>query len=129
MLGDKAVEALTELMIEERLLRGNVKELITQQAYKKYYPHGLGHWLGSDVHDAGKYQINDEPRKLEPGMVFTVEPGLYIPSNDKEAPKELLGMGIRIEDNILVTEKGFENLTHKAPKEVDDLESIVGSSL
>ncbi|MCB0414515.1 MAG: aminopeptidase P N-terminal domain-containing protein [Bdellovibrionales bacterium] len=126
-IGDTAIEQLTELMVEENLLKGNVKELITQQAYRKYYPHGIGHWLGSDVHDAGKYKIKDESRKLEPGMVFTIEPGIYIPLDDSFAPEELKGIGIRIEDNILVTPEGHENLTLKAPKEVSDLETIIGS--
>ncbi|MCB0309516.1 MAG: M24 family metallopeptidase, partial [Bdellovibrionales bacterium] len=89
--------------------------------------HGIGHWLGSDVHDAGKYKIKDESRKLEPGMVFTIEPGIYIPLDDSFAPEELKGIGIRIEDNILVTPEGHENLTLKAPKEVSDLETIIGS--
>jgi len=120
------VEVLTDAMIELKLLKGSCKELIDSLAYRKYYPHGVSHWLGMDVHDAGLYQIGDESRRLEPGMCFTIEPGLYIPADDMDAPEELRGIGVRIEDNVLVTPSGCEVLTSAAPKEVTDLEAIVG---
>ncbi len=121
-----AVEMLTEGMIKLGLLKGSVKSLIEKKEYLKYYPHGTGHWLGMDVHDSGYYQVDGESRRIEPGMCFTVEPGLYVPLNDKTAPKELRGLGVRIEDDIYVTAKGCENMTVKAPKEISEIEAIVG---
>lgn len=123
---DRTIEFLTDFMIELKLLRGSRAELIESQAFKKYYPHGVGHWLGMDVHDVGLQVVDGESRKLEPGMAFTVEPGLYIPANDEEAPPELRGIGIRIEDNIVVTATGCENLTSQVPKEITDLEAVIG---
>ncbi|MES2769404.1 MAG: aminopeptidase P N-terminal domain-containing protein [Bdellovibrionota bacterium] len=122
---EKTIEMLTEAMIDLKLLKGKKEKLIKDLSYKKYYMHGVSHWLGMDVHDAGHYQIGKKSRKLEPGMVFTVEPGLYVPQNDEGAPKELRGLGVRIEDNILVTKKGYENLTLLAPKEVADIEKAM----
>ncbi len=124
----KAIEKLVEVMLSEKLLTGSAEEIISSKEYKKYYPHGIGHWLGMDVHDAGPYQVQGESRPLEPGMCLTIEPGLYIPAHDTSAPEALRGIGIRIEDNILVTEGGSINMTEKCPKEVEDLESIVGSA-
>lgn len=123
----KTIEMLTDAMIDLKLLKGKRDKLIKDLSFKKYYMHGVSHWLGMDVHDAGHYEINKKSRKLEPGMVFTVEPGLYVPQNDEEAPKELRGLGVRIEDNILVTKKGCENLTILAPKEVEDIEKTMQS--
>ena len=88
--------------------------------------HGIGHWLGMDVHDAGLYFKKGEPRPIEENMCFTVEPGLYIPIDDDTAPKQYRGIGIRIEDNIRVTAKGCEVMTATAPKEMSDLEKIIG---
>lgn len=126
---DKAIQMLTDIMLDLGLLNGRREDNITSLAFKKYYPHGIGHFLGMDVHDLGKYFSREtkESRKIEPGMVFTVEPGLYIPINDETAPQELRGIGVRIEDNILVTENGYENLTKIAPKEISELENIIGS--
>lgn len=122
----RTIDQLTTVMIEEGLLKGNKADLIEKKAYLKYYMHGVGHWLGMDVHDAGVTEINGEPRPLEEGFVLTIEPGLYVPSNDEEAPSELRGMAIRIEDNILVTKNGHENMTIMCPKEIDELEAIIG---
>lgn len=127
ILQEKTIELLTQSMIDLKLLKGKRDDLIKSLAYKKYYMHGVSHWLGMDVHDAGLYQIKGQSRKLEPGMVFTIEPGLYVPHDDVSAPKELRGLGVRIEDNILVTAKGFENLTILAPKEVKDIEKAMQS--
>ncbi len=124
---EKTIELLTEAMIDLKLLKGKKEKLIKDLAYKKYYMHGVSHWLGMDVHDAGLYEIDKKSRKLEANMVFTVEPGLYVPYNDESAPKDLRGLGVRIEDNILVTKKGYENLTQKAPKEVSDIEKVMSS--
>ncbi|MES2802212.1 MAG: aminopeptidase P N-terminal domain-containing protein [Bdellovibrionota bacterium] len=119
---------LTDLMIELSLVRGRKEDIMKANEHRKYYPHGIGHWLGMDVHDAGLYMIKGEARPIEAGMVFTIEPGLYIPANDMTAPEELRGIGIRIEDNILVTEKGCENMTAGVPKEVDEIEKLMAST-
>ncbi len=127
-LQETAVSMLVEAMIDLKLLNGDKKKLIESLEYKRYYPHGISHWLGMDVHDTGLYVQRGESRVLESGMVFTVEPGLYIPANDTHAPAELRGIGVRIEDNIFVTATGCENMTALAPKEVHDLESIIGKT-
>lgn len=120
------IESLTEVMIDEGLLRGKKADLIENKDYLKYYMHGVSHWLGIDVHDAGATAKNGEPRPIEPGFCLTIEPGLYIPIDDEKAPKALRGFGLRIEDDILVTASGQENLTQACPKEVDELEAIIG---
>ncbi len=114
----QSVEQLTGLMVELKLLSGSVKENIEQMTYKKYYPHGLSHYLGMDVHDVGPAKKPDEPLlQLKTGMVITIEPGIYIPKDDDRAPKELRGLGIRIEDDILIQGQTPVNLTIAAIKE------------
>ena len=125
---DTATSLLTDLMLELGLLTGRKADIIEAGQHRKYYPHGVGHWLGMDVHDAGLYFKNKAPRALEPNMCFTIEPGLYIPENDDMAPKNYRGIGIRIEDNIRVTESGCEVMTSSAPKEIEDLERVIGKS-
>jgi len=120
------IERMTDIMIEEKALKGSRADLISSGAYRKYYPHGLGHFLGLDVHDAGRLTVDGKSRVLEAGMVFTVEPGLYFPKHDTSLPEDLRGIGIRIEDNVAVTESGCENMTAFAPKEVADLEDLIG---
>lgn len=127
-LQEMGVNLLTEAMFELGLLTGRKEDVITSFEYKKYYPHGIGHWLGMDVHDSGLYMIKGKPQPLEAGMCFTVEPGLYIPAADKTAPAELRGIGVRIEDNVLVTEKGCEVLTSLVPKEVEEIEQLMTRS-
>ncbi|HET6266863.1 MAG TPA: aminopeptidase P N-terminal domain-containing protein [Acidobacteriota bacterium] len=122
---ETAVHVLTEGMISLGLLSGSVDENIENLNYKKYYLHRTSHWLGLDVHDAGKYKQDAAWRILEPGMVLTVEPGLYIPEEDEHA--KFRGIGIRIEDDVLVTQTGNKVLSSACPKQVDDLEKIVGS--
>ena len=126
---DLGASLLTELMLELGLLSGRKEDIMKANEHKKYYPHGIGHYLGMDVHDAGLYFKKGvkEPRPIEEGMVFTIEPGIYIPADDLSAAKNYRSIGIRIEDNILVTAKGSENLTKAAPKEIADLEKIIGS--
>lgn len=119
---------LTDLMLSLSLVKGRKEDVMKSNEHRKYYPHGIGHWLGMDVHDSGMYMIKGEPRPIEPGMVFTIEPGLYIPATDRSAPEELRGIGIRIEDNLLVTEKGCENLTASVPKEVSEIEALMAHS-
>jgi Xaa-Pro aminopeptidase len=119
---------LCDGLIQLRLATGSVDELIETRRYERFYMHRTSHWLGADVHDAGKYTLDRRPRPLEPGFVLTVEPGLYVAADDAEAPAELRGTGIRIEDDVLVTPQGPEVLSRDAPKTVDELEAIVGSA-
>lgn len=125
-LHDMGTSLLTDLMLDLGLLSGRKEDLIQALAQKKYYPHGIGHWLGMDVHDAGLYFKKGEPRPIEANMCFTIEPGLYIPADDASAPQKYRGIGIRIEDNIRVTVNGSENMTSSVPKEIVDLEKVVG---
>ncbi|MFM6929660.1 MAG: aminopeptidase P family protein [Bdellovibrio sp.] len=125
-LHDMGTSMLTDAMLNLGLLSGRKDDLIQALAQKKYYPHGIGHWLGMDVHDAGLYFKKGEPRPIEANMCFTVEPGLYIPADDTSAPQKYRGIGIRIEDNIRVTSTGSENMTTSVPKEISDIEKVVG---
>ncbi|MBX9768735.1 MAG: M24 family metallopeptidase, partial [Bdellovibrionales bacterium] len=104
-------------------------EIIERKQYLAYYPHGVSHYLGMEVHDAGLYVQNGESRKLQPGMCLTIEPGIYIRSDDSEAPRDLLGIGIRIEDNLLVTDSGNEVMTASAPKDVPAMEALIGTKV
>ncbi len=125
---DYSIELLTEGMLKLGLLKGKAEDLIKKKAYMKYYMHGVGHYLGLDVHDAGHYftdQGAKNSKPFAPGMVLTVEPGLYIPPDDKTAPAKYRGIGIRIEDDVLVTEDGNRNLTEKVTKDPDEIESIM----
>ena len=125
-LQDRTIEFLTDAMIELGLIKAPRTEAIERLLFKKYYPHGVSHYIGLDVHDTGLYQVGGDARKLEPGTAFTIEPGLYIPADDNDAPEELRGIGIRIEDDVVITATGCENLTSEAPKEVSELEALVG---
>ena len=123
-----SIELLTEGMKKVGLLKGKTKDLIKKKSYMKYYMHGVGHYLGLDVHDAGRYftdQMAKDSRPFEPGMVLTVEPGLYIPPDDKTAPAKYRGIGVRIEDDVLVTEEGNLNLTARVPKDPDEIEAVM----
>jgi len=106
-----AVKLLTKGMVKLKILRGDVKRLIKDKAYERYYPHNIGHWMGLDVHDEAPYKDkNNKEIPLHKGMVLTIEPGIYIDKNDKSVPKKYRGIGIRIEDNILVTKNGYKKL-------------------
>lgn len=125
-----SIELLTEGMKKLGLLKGKTKDLIKKKAYMKYYMHGVGHYLGLDVHDAGRYftdQTAKNSRPFAPGMVLTVEPGLYIPPDDKSAPAKYRGIGIRIEDDVLVTEEGNRNLTSLVPKDAEAIEELMNA--
>jgi Xaa-Pro aminopeptidase len=114
---------LTQGLIDLKVLDGSLDENLEKGTFRKYFPHGTGHWLGLDVHDQNPYlDSNDEPIKFEPGVIFTIEPGLYFPAEDASLPEELKGIGIRIEDNILITENGHENLSSMIPKEIKEIE-------
>ena len=123
---DAAVKVLTKGLIEMGILKGRLTTLIKNEAYKPFYMHKTGHWLGLDVHDVGDYQVGGEPRVLEPGMVLTVEPGLYISSDSKKVAKRWKGMAVRIEDDVLVTKDGYDVLTKDTPKTISDIESLMG---
>jgi len=118
------VQVLTEGLVDLKLLKGKVSKLIEKEAYKRFYMHKTGHWLGMDTHDVGAYKVDGAWRALEPGMVLTVEPGLYIDAG-RDVPKELRNIGIRIEDDVLVTREGHEVLTEAVPKSVEALEAMV----
>lgn len=117
------VRRLTEGMVALGLLSGNVDERIKDQSYRKFYMHGTSHWLGMDVHDVGAYTQGGKARPLAPGMVITVEPGLYVARDAENVPAELRGIGVRIEDDVLVTQNGYENLTKACPKTISDIEA------
>ncbi len=120
---------LTEAMVDLGLLTGSVEQLVEEEKYRDYYPHSIGHPLGIDVHDVGLFRTSeDESRIFRENMVMTIEPGLYVPASDESAPEEMRGVGIRIEDDVLITASGTENLTAHCPKAVDDIEQLVGSA-
>lgn len=117
------VEIIVAGLIKLGIMSGDKKQLIRAEEYKRFYMHSSGHWLGLDVHDAGKYKINNQWRKFEPGMVLTVEPGIYIANNLTGVDPKWLGIGVRIEDDVLVTKHGYEVLSAKAPKTIAEIES------
>jgi len=122
---DLSVELLTEGLIELGLLQGERDALIEAGAYRRFYMHRIGHWLGMDVHDVGQYKLDGEWRPLEPGMVMTIEPGLYVAPDDDSVAPEWRGIGIRIEDDVLVTEQGPDVLTAAVPKTIADIEALM----
>lgn len=124
---EAAVHILTEGLVSLGLLKGQVNTLIKKGYYRQFFMHRTGHWLGMDVHDVGDYKINDEWRVFEAGMVLTIEPGLYIPASPDIA-KKWWNIGVRIEDDILVTKNGYEILSAAAPKTVDEIQSLMASS-
>jgi Xaa-Pro aminopeptidase len=124
-LHNRSVEILTEGMLELNLLQGDPKKIIEEGTYKRFYMHRLGHYLGMDVHDVGLYYIDGESRKLQPGMVTTIEPGLYVALDAENVPDQYRGIGVRIEDDVLVTPEGNAVLTKKAPKEIDEIEALM----
>lgn len=125
---ERVVARLTEGMVALGLLDGPARDRIADGSYRRYYMHRTSHWLGLDVHDAGAYADDEgRPRPLAPGMVITIEPGLYVAPGDERAPAELRGLGIRIEDDVLVTDDGHRNLTAHVPKQPDEIEQICTS--
>lgn len=122
---DAAVRVLTRGMVKLGLLKGESAKLIKQQAYRKIYMHRTGHWLGMDVHDVGDYKVGGQWRVLEPGMTLTVEPGLYIPAGCKGVARKWWNIGVRIEDDVLVTKNGNEVLTKDIPTDPDEIEDLM----
>lgn len=119
-----ALRVLCDALIQLGLLSGTVDAVIEQETYRRFYMHRTSHWLGRDVHDVGRYRVDGAPRPLEPGMVFTVEPGLYIAPDATDLPEAFRGIGVRIEDDVLVTADGVDVLSAAAPKQVGEIEAL-----
>ena len=124
---DASVRVITQGLVELGLLKGRVANLLKRQAYRSFYMHRVGHWLGLDVHDVGDYRVGGEWRVLEPGMVMTVEPGLYVSPDNTKVAKKWRGIGIRIEDNVIVTDEGCEVITSGLPKTVEEIEALMAA--
>jgi len=122
---DASVEVITAGLVKLGLLKGKVSKLIENEAYREFYMHRVGHWLGLDVHDVGDYRIGNEWRQLEQGMVMTVEPGIYISPLNRKVAKKWRGIGIRLEDDVLVTAQGCEVLTAGVPRTIEDIEALM----
>lgn len=121
---EAALRVLVEGMIDLGLVKGQLNDAIATTAYRRYYMHRTSHWLGMDVHDVGLYRVGGGSRALEPSMVLTVEPGIYISPDDESAPESMRGVGIRIEDDVLVTAEGHEVLTAAIPKTIEEVEAL-----
>jgi len=124
---EAAVETLSDGLLSLGLLQGTLKGVLASGDYKRFYRHKTGHWLGLDVHDVGEYRIDGDSRLLEPGMVFTIEPGLYMPTDDPDVPAKWRGIGIRIEDDVLVTPQGHRVLTDALERSADEVEGLMAT--
>lgn len=124
-LKQHSIEVLTEGMVQLGLLQGEPEELIKEKKHEQFYMHGLGHMIGIDVHDVGRYYFDGQSRALEPGVVMTVEPGIYISPDTIGVPEKYLGIGVRIEDDVLCTDNGPRVLTSKVPKHADEIEALM----
>jgi Xaa-Pro aminopeptidase len=120
-----SIEMITDGLVRLGLLKGKTEELIKDKKYEQFYMHGLGHMLGIDVHDVGRYYFDKESRALEPNVVMTVEPGIYISPETKDIPEQYLGIGVRIEDDVLCTKKAPRVLTSKVPKQPEEIETLM----
>ncbi len=125
---DAAVRSITQGLVKLGLLKGRVPQLIKEGAYRHFFMHRTGHWLGMDVHDVGDYKVGDEWRVLEPGMCLTIEPGIYIPAGSKGVPRRWWNIGVRIEDDVAVTERGCELLTDGLPRTADEVEALMAAA-
>lgn len=125
---EATVRVITKGLVDLGLLDGDVDELIAAEAYKPFYMHRAGHWLGMDVHDVGEYKVGGEWRVLEVGMAMTVEPGIYIAVDNQNVAKKWRGIGVRIEDDVVVTKGGCEILTNDVPKGVDEIEALMAAA-
>ncbi len=123
-----SVKIITRGLVKLGLLKGRTSQLIKSEAYRDFYMHKVGHWIGMDVHDVGDYKIDDSWRLMEPGMVTTVEPGIYISPDNKKVQKKWRGIGVRIEDDVLVTKKGYRILSNGIPKTVQEIESFMAEA-
>ncbi len=127
-LHEHSVDVVTQGLLDIGLLSGSLKDNVEKRAYEKFFMHRTGHWLGMDVHDVGRYKLDDDWRTLEPGMVFTVEPGVYIAAGAENVPEEFFNIGVRIEDDVVVTDTGFEVLTTGVPKLPKEIEATMKES-
>ncbi|QQZ36172.1 Xaa-Pro aminopeptidase [Pseudomonas sp. SK2] len=125
---EATVRVITEGLVELGLLKGQVQALIESEAYRAFYMHRAGHWLGMDVHDVGEYKVGGQWRVLEPGMALTVEPGIYIAADNQTVAKKWRGIGVRIEDDVVVTRQGCEILTSDVPKTVAEIEALMAAA-
>ncbi|WP_040260240.1 Xaa-Pro aminopeptidase [Pseudomonas massiliensis] len=125
---EATVRVITDGLVRLGLLQGEVDELIAQEAHRAFYMHRAGHWLGLDVHDVGEYKVGGEWRVLEPGMALTVEPGIYISPQNEQVAKKWRGIGVRIEDDVVVTRHGCEVLTGAVPKAIDEIEALMAAA-
>jgi Xaa-Pro aminopeptidase len=125
---EATVQVIAAGLVELGLLQGEVDELIAAEAYKAFYMHRAGHWLGMDVHDVGEYKVGGEWRVLEVGMALTVEPGIYVSPDNQNVAKKWRGIGVRIEDDVVVTKKGCEILTSGVPKSVPEIEALMAAA-
>jgi Xaa-Pro aminopeptidase len=123
---DAATRVIVHGLCALKLLTGSPRAVLKSDAYKRFFPHKTGHWIGLDVHDVGDYRIDDQPRMLEPGMVVTVEPGIYVAPDDATVPPKWRGLGIRIEDDVAVGARGSEVLTAALPKAIEDVQALCG---
>jgi Xaa-Pro aminopeptidase len=123
---EAAVKTIAQGLLDEKLLQGSLDEVLESQAYTQFYMHRTGHWLGMDVHDVGDYQVAGNWRELEAGMVFTVEPGIYVSATQK-IDSRWHDIGIRIEDNVLITKQGHEVLTSDVPTDPDEIEALMAA--
>ena len=124
-----SVKIITQGLVRLGILKGRPSQLIKSEAYKDFYMHRIGHWIGMDVHDVGDYKIDDDWRLLEPGMVTTVEPGIYISPSNRKVPKKWRGIGVRIEDDVLITKNGNKVLSAGIPKTVQEIESFMAQTV
>ncbi|MFQ5487833.1 MAG: M24 family metallopeptidase, partial [Gammaproteobacteria bacterium] len=120
-----ALRVLTRGLRDLGLLRGDLRTLLKKEACKRFFMHRTGHWLGMDVHDVGDYKVGGVWRLLEPGMVMTVEPGLYIPAGSRGVAKKWWNIGVRIEDDVLVTRHGCDILSKDVPRTVAEIEAVM----
>jgi Xaa-Pro aminopeptidase len=122
---DAAVKVIAQGLCDLGLLKGSASEAVESGSYRKFFPHKTGHWLGLDVHDVGDYRVDGEPRELEPGMVLTVEPGVYIPPEAKGVAAKWRGIGVRIEDDVVVTRGAAEVITAAVPSDALEIEALM----
>ena len=124
---EAATRAVAEGLLRLGLIRGSLRQCLKEQTYRRFFMHKTGHWLGLDVHDVGEYRLDGASRLLEPGMVFTIEPGLYIPADDAAVPAKWRGIGIRIEDDVLVTGDGHRVLSDGLARSADEIEAFMAA--
>jgi len=125
---DAAVRVVTQGLVKLGLLKGRAAALKRDGAHRRFFMHRTGHWLGMDVHDVGDYKVGGEWRAFEPGMVLTIEPGIYIPASLRGVPRRIRNIGIRIEDDEVVTRRGAEVITARAPKDADEIEAVMAAA-